>query len=76
LKDFFEDYDTFVLKLEPTMTEYEKSCEYIKAQYVAAFNGRRLYPFVTCAIDTANCDRVFSAVRDTVVSGALSGAGL
>jgi len=78
LKEFFEDYDTFVgeLKEKENLSEFDKSCEYIKAQYVEAFNGSRLYPFVTCAIDTENCDRVFAAVRDTVISQALTGAGL
>jgi len=78
LKEFFEDYDNFVsdLKEKESLNEFDKSCEYIKAQYVEAFNGSRLYPFVTCAIDTENCDRVFAAVRDTVISQALTGAGL
>jgi len=78
LKDFFEDYETFVGGLENVseMDDFDKSCEYIKAQYIDAFNGARLYPFVTCAIDTENCDRVFAAVRDTVISSALAGAGL
>jgi len=77
LKEFFEDYDSFVSELkDKDLSEFDKSCEYIKAQYVEAFNGNRLYPFVTCAIDTENCDRVFAAVRDTVISQALTGAGL
>jgi len=78
LKEFFEDYDSFVsdLKDKDSLSEYDKSCEYIKTQYVEAFIGNRLYPFVTCAIDTENCDRVFAAVRDTVISQALTGAGL
>jgi len=78
LKEFFEDYDAFVneLKDKDNLSEFERSCEYIKFQYVEAFNGSRLYPFTTCAIDTENCDRVFAAVRDTVISQALTGAGL
>jgi len=78
LKDYFEDYETFVKDLDNSdnLGEYEKSCEYIKHQYIEAFNGTRLYPFVTCAVDTENCEKVFLAVRDTVISTALSGAGL
>jgi len=78
LKDFFEDYEQFVAGLDNAaqMDEFAKSCEYIKAQYIEAFNGARLYPFVTCAIDTDNCNKVFAAVRDTVISSALAGAGL
>jgi len=78
LREFFEDYDAFVSehKERQLMSEFECSCEYIKQQYVEAFNGNSLYPFVTCAIDTENCDRVFAAVRDMVVSRALHIAGL
>jgi len=78
LKEYFEDYDSFVNELrdKDTMSEFQRSSEYIKAQYVAAFNGCRLYPFITCAIDTDNCDRVFAAVRDSVISQALSSSGL
>jgi len=78
LVDFFEDYEQFCQELENSaeMGEFEKSCEYIKAQYIDAFHGVRLYPFITCAIDKDNCIKVFAAVRDTVISGALSGAGL
>jgi len=56
--------------------DFDKSCEYIKAQYVDAFHGSRLYPFVTCAVDTDTCKRVFTAVRDTVISGALQTVGI
>jgi len=39
------------------------------------FKGARLYTFVTCAIDTGICKRVFNAVRDTVITAALNEAG-
>lgn len=78
LVDFFEDYEQFCENLEngANKDDFEKSCEYIKAQYIDAFHGNRLYPFITCAIDKDNCSKVFAAVRDTVISGALTGAGL
>jgi len=78
LKDFFEDYESFVNGLEDSASrsDFDKSCEYIKTQYIDAFNGARLYPFITCAIDTDNCNKVFAAVRDTVIATALAGAGL
>ena len=78
LVDFFEDYEQFCETLEngANKDDFEKSCEYIKAQYIDAFHGNRLYPFITCAIDKDNCSKVFAAVRDTVISGALTGAGL
>ena len=78
LTDFFEDYDQFCEGVENSaqLSDFEKSCEYIKSQYIEAFHGARLYPFITCAIDKDNCRKVFSAVRDTVIAGALGNAGL
>jgi len=80
LKDHFEDYEAFVNELakekKEELNEFQKGCAYIQSQFVEAFNGSRLYPFVTCAIDTENCDRVFAAVKDTIISMALAKAGL
>jgi GTPase SAR1 family protein len=75
LKDFFEDYDEFSETLD-SKTDFETSCEYIKKQYIDAFDGSALYPFVTCAIDQGNCNKVFEAVRDTVISNQLAGQGI
>jgi hypothetical protein len=55
--------------------DYDKSCRFIQLRYEANFRGGRLYPYVTCAIDTTNCRKVFTAVRDTVITGALNDAG-
>jgi hypothetical protein len=63
----FQDYDTFAQK-SGGESEFEKSCDYIKEQYNRVFNGTRLYTFITCALDTRNCERVFAAVRDAVLS--------
>jgi len=80
LREHFEDYDAFVSELvkekKEELNDYEKGCAYIQSQFVEAFEGTRLYPFVTCAIDTQNCDLVFAAVKDTVISMALAKAGL
>eukprot|EP01128_Nolandella_sp_AFSM9_P010648 TRINITY_DN73_c1_g3_i1.p1 TRINITY_DN73_c1_g3~~TRINITY_DN73_c1_g3_i1.p1 ORF type:complete len:360 (-),score=86.69 TRINITY_DN73_c1_g3_i1:125-1204(-) len=78
LVDFFEDYEDFCAELEDNedMSEYERSWAYIRHQYIEAFAGARLYPFITCAVNTDTCQKVFSAVRDTIISGALSTAGL
>jgi len=51
-----------------------KSIEYIKKKYEDKFNGTRLYVHVTCAIDTQNCKRVFTAVKDTILMNALNAA--
>jgi len=64
----FQDYELFAEKFTGNQTELEKSCEYIKEQYNRLFNGTRLYTFITCALDTRNCERVFVAVRDAVLS--------
>jgi len=62
--DFKEDPNDFV-----------KSHQYIENKYQSTFKGQRLYCHVTCAIDTDNCRKVFSAVRDTVITSALNEAG-
>jgi len=76
LKNFFEDYDEFTKGLDKadTLSDYDKSVEYIKRQYENAFNGTRLYTYVTCALDTENCVRIFESVRDTVIEKAFNAA--
>jgi len=56
-------------------TNFEEGCKYIQERYRSNFKGSRLYPYITCAIDTSNCKKVFTAVRDTVITGALNEAG-
>jgi GTPase SAR1 family protein len=56
-------------------TNYEEGCKYIQSRYQSNFKGTRLYPYITCAIDTSHCKKVFTAVRDTVITGALNEAG-
>jgi len=69
LNTFFDDIS------EQAGKDYEESCIYIQNRYKQNFKGSRLYPYITCAIDTQNCKRVFTAVRDTVITGALNDAG-
>eukprot|EP01126_Amoeba_proteus_P065285 TRINITY_DN9258_c0_g2_i2.p1 TRINITY_DN9258_c0_g2~~TRINITY_DN9258_c0_g2_i2.p1 ORF type:complete len:328 (-),score=49.85 TRINITY_DN9258_c0_g2_i2:577-1560(-) len=78
LQETFVDYDDFVRNnghLQDASDE-DKGYEYIKSQYVNNFAGARLYPFKTCAIDKDNCQKVFTAVKDTVISSALTGVGI
>jgi GTPase SAR1 family protein len=56
-------------------SNFEECCKYIQTRYHQNFKGTRLYPYITCAIDTDNCRKVFTAVRDTVITGALNEAG-
>lgn len=51
--------------------DFDKSCQYLQKKFEEAFQGNKLYPYITCALDTQNCKRVFSAVKDTVVMQAL-----
>eukprot|EP01125_Pyxidicula_operculata_P010625 TRINITY_DN34_c0_g2_i2.p1 TRINITY_DN34_c0_g2~~TRINITY_DN34_c0_g2_i2.p1 ORF type:complete len:349 (-),score=88.31 TRINITY_DN34_c0_g2_i2:335-1381(-) len=60
---------------EAEAKDYDSSCKYIQKRYESNFKGNRIYPYITCAIDTQTCKRVFTAVRDTVISGALDDAG-
>jgi len=66
LSQFFEDYEEFA----KGNVGFETSCDYIKSQYARVFNGVRLYTFITNALDTGNCEKVFLAVRDTVMTKA------
>eukprot|EP01126_Amoeba_proteus_P060602 TRINITY_DN8030_c0_g1_i2.p1 TRINITY_DN8030_c0_g1~~TRINITY_DN8030_c0_g1_i2.p1 ORF type:complete len:309 (+),score=51.34 TRINITY_DN8030_c0_g1_i2:604-1530(+) len=81
LTDFFEDYDSFVANFNPKDVEvgdenFFLSCEYIKAQFVKAFKGNQLYPFVTCAIDKKNCERVWGAIKDSIITSSLQDVGI
>jgi hypothetical protein len=39
------------------------------------FGGQTLYHYETCAIDTKNIERVFNAVKDTLIAKALKETG-
>lgn len=56
--------------------DFDTSVKFIQDKYEKKYRGgTALYPYTTCAIDTQNCEKVFSAVRDTVLTGALEEAG-
>lgn len=67
LSQCFQDYEEFA-RTSNRETDFEKGCDYIKEQYSRVFNGSRLYSFITCALDTKNCEKVFLAVRDAVMA--------
>jgi hypothetical protein len=67
LSQCFQDYEEFATASNGD-NEFEKSCDYIKEQYNRVFNGSRLYTFVTCALDSKNCEKVFLAVRDAIMA--------
>uniref|UniRef100_A0A6B2L9G3 Uncharacterized protein n=1 Tax=Arcella intermedia TaxID=1963864 RepID=A0A6B2L9G3_9EUKA len=69
LNGFFQDIS------EEEAADFDSSCKYIQNKYLSRFKGQRLYPYITCAIDTGNCKRVFNALRDTVITSALHTAG-
>lgn len=45
------------------------AAELVQTKYEDAYRGQvgGLYPFLTCALDTQNCQRVFDSVRDNVL---------
>uniref|UniRef100_A0A6B2L945 Uncharacterized protein n=1 Tax=Arcella intermedia TaxID=1963864 RepID=A0A6B2L945_9EUKA len=55
---------------EPNLS-YNNSLEFIKKKYEEQFKGKGLYTHVTCAIDTTSCEKVFRAVKDTILMNAL-----
>jgi GTPase SAR1 family protein len=69
LTNFFADYP------EDKGSNFDEGIKDMQQRYQSNFKGGRLYPFVTCAIDTPVCKKVFTAVRDTVITGALNEAG-
>jgi GTPase SAR1 family protein len=80
LSEYFEDYDSFVNDLPKEKREHlndvEKGSAYLQSHFVEAFNGNRLYSYVTCAIDTENCNRVFTAIKDSILHQLISKDGL
>eukprot|EP01126_Amoeba_proteus_P051421 TRINITY_DN6136_c0_g1_i8.p1 TRINITY_DN6136_c0_g1~~TRINITY_DN6136_c0_g1_i8.p1 ORF type:complete len:350 (-),score=66.51 TRINITY_DN6136_c0_g1_i8:2097-3146(-) len=48
--------------------DYDKSVGYIQSKYEKVYGGAKLYVYTTCAVDKSNCERVFNAVRDAVLS--------
>jgi len=70
ISNYFKDFP--VEKKE----DFEASVHFIQDLYEKKYRGQTsLYCYTTCAIDTQNCEKVFSAVRDTVLTGALEEAG-
>jgi GTPase SAR1 family protein len=69
LTNFFPDYP------RDQTTNFEAAVAFIQAKYQSNFKGFRLYPYVTCALDTTHCKKVFTAVRDIAITGAMCEAG-
>jgi hypothetical protein len=69
LTGFFPDYP------KDQLQNFDHACTFITEKYRSFFKGHRLYPYITCALDTNNTRKVFTAARDTVISSALSEAG-
>jgi len=55
--------------------DYQKGLEFIRSKYKHHFGGTTLYHYETCAIDTKNIQRVFNAVKDTLIANALKKTG-
>jgi hypothetical protein len=52
-----------------------KALEFIRQKYISHFGGQTLYPYETCAIDTKNIERVFTSVKETLITKALKETG-
>jgi len=61
---------------EPKGADYETAIAFIRDKFEDKFNGHRLYPYVTCAVDTENCSRVFQTVQDNVITTVVRAVGL
>jgi len=84
MSDYFEDYEQFVSEFKSNNKadsykddeQYVLATEYLKAQYVRVFSGRRLFPFVTCAINKDNCEKVWNAVKNHFLNSVLANTGI
>lgn len=58
--------------------DYQEASEFLKNQFLEKHpgNGTKVYSFFTCATDTRNIDRTFSACSDIVLKSSLAEAGL
>lgn len=56
--------------------DFDFGVQFIRDKFEDKFSGFRLYPYITCAIDTKNCERVFATVQDTVITHSMSSVGL
>jgi len=74
LSRYFPDYNT--PQVSDPSKNYENSFKFIENKYITAFKGVKIYSHATCALDTENCRKVFMAVLDTAVAGALASSGL
>jgi len=76
LSEVFEDYEAFANGLPGNLSEFDKGWKYVAKQYQNHFSGSIFYPHVTCAIDTKNCQKVFDAVRETLMRKAFAASGI
>jgi len=66
LHNYFEDIS------ETDGQDFDKCVEYITQKYDDVYNGSSpFYSYVTCAIDTTSCQKVFDTVRDIIINKAL-----
>lgn len=68
------EYGAHVLSVASSVTCV--GVQYIQDKYEDAFRGHRLYPYVTCAIDTETCQRIFHTVQDTIITQLVTQVGL
>lgn len=69
LSDYFPDYTGGA--------DYDRATEFVRDRFLRLNRaGLAVYPFLTCATDTANVNVVFAAVKETVLRNVLISTGL
>lgn len=53
-------------------SNYEEGCKYMQNLYEKNFKGKKLYSFITCGLDTTNCKKVFTVVRETIINNIIN----
>lgn len=69
----FSDFNTFVQDpANSQLDQFEKGWKYISRQYQVHFAGSTFYPFLTCALDTEQCNKVFTVIQDQLFKDAIA----
>jgi len=73
MSEIFSDFEGFSNDpANASMSAYDKGWNYVSKQYHIHFAGSTFYPHLTCALDTEQCNKVFSVIQDTLFKEALN----
>jgi len=53
-------------------SDFDQCCKYFQSKYEECFSGKKLYTFVTCALDTSNCEKIFDAIKESILEESMT----